>query len=121
MRVRLTGNLWEMRNAENLRLPAIGAAEFAKLPADDFCDTSADTGVDLIEYQARLTKAFDSRDLNAETDAREFAAGSRFGERLGRLSRIGANLKFHIVQSVLRPVLHSSNFDCDAKAAAGHP
>ena len=83
MRMSLARDLRQVRDAQHLR----ALAERAQLATDDFRDAAADAGVDFVEHQAGQRVGLRRGDLDREADARQFAAGSDFRERPGRLTR----------------------------------
>jgi len=92
----LRGHLGQVGYAQDL----VVFAQCLELLADGLCDGAPYTGVDFIEYQGRYTGGGSCRDLDCQTDAGQFAAGSHFCERSGRLSGVGADQEFDAVAAV---------------------
>ena len=80
VRVGVGGDLWQVGDAQHL--PAL--PEGVQQAADGIGDFATDAGVDFVEDDGRRRgRGFvQAGDFDGEADAREFAAGGDFGERL---------------------------------------
>ena len=88
VRVGVGGDLWQVGDAQYLPVLAEGVQQ----AANGVGDFAADAGVDFVEDDGRRWRRgfVEAGDFDGEADAREFAAGGDFGERLQGLTGVGA-------------------------------
>ena len=109
VRVGVGGDLWQVGDAQHL--PAL--PEGVQQAANGVGDFAADAGVDFVEDDGRRRgRGFvQAGDFDGEADAREFAAGGDFGERLQGLTGVGAEGVGDVVAAVRGRACGGLNLD----------